>query len=194
MPCLPLTLVKMRSMSVEVRALLISLVSLHSLMKFLPSISTARCRTGCRMTQGGAGGFSQHCVHASTVLQDRMQHAAVCQGCAGGLSTQCCMNVQGQHSTYSARYVRHHICCYASLLNPSLGTVFDCAVVTMHGVGRRHAVHASAQLLLLSGTPCWQQEQAHCCSMLRLRPCSTLHRVHHVPETLQRMRMRRKQP
>jgi hypothetical protein len=37
------TFAKMRSMSVEVRPLPISLVSLHSLMKFLPSISTQRC-------------------------------------------------------------------------------------------------------------------------------------------------------
>jgi hypothetical protein len=45
--------VKMRSMSVEVSDLFISLVSLHSLMKFLPSISTERCRTEAQDTSAG---------------------------------------------------------------------------------------------------------------------------------------------
>jgi hypothetical protein len=49
--------VKMRSMSVEVSALPISLVSLHSLMKFLPSISTARCRTDGPAQQCSTGVF-----------------------------------------------------------------------------------------------------------------------------------------
>lgn len=59
------TFVKMRSMSVDVSALPISLVSLHSLMKFLPSISSARCRTGGSAQQCSTGVLVQGDNHSS---------------------------------------------------------------------------------------------------------------------------------